>query len=444
MRHTLTRANGLDWSRVGEERPLNFDRETAERLGFLNFGEDDRILLSELAPLLEKHADSLVAAFYRHLLSFPPTRELLKDPEVKERLLAKQRAYLLSLANPSFDAAFVAERRRIGEVHQRVGLAPRYYLGAYSLYQSLLTPVIWDAVERNDPERGARTITSLYKLLSFDAQLAMDAYIEASNRQLEYLTSELSAQSRKLEREVEDQGAALRHTRAQARAAEELASVATLVAGLAHEIGTPLGVIQGHAKLLEPKLPDDPDARWRLETIRTQISRISRIIQTLLNMARPRKARRIPIALAPLVETSLSFVAEKLSRRGIEVERAIASVPSLPGDPERLQQLLLNLFLNAADSMPKGGRLRVSLARGADGQAIIQVADTGSGIRPEDIDHIFEPFFTTKPAGEGSGLGLMVCKGIVADHGGTISVTSQLGAGTQFEVSLPFSGHSPT
>jgi signal transduction histidine kinase len=415
---------------------MAIDTDSRQRLDFLNLGDEDRALLADLEPLLEKHADALVGAFYRHLLSFPETRHLLRDAAVKERLLLKQREYLLSLARPTFDASFIAERRRIGEVHQRIGLAPRWYLGAYSLYQSLLTPIIWDGVSRSDPERGARTVASLHKLLSFDAQLAMEAYIEASERQLEYLTAELSAQSRQLEREVEDQGVALRNTRAQARAAEELASIATLVAGLAHEIGTPLGVIQGHAKLLAPKLPDDEDARWRLQTIQSQIARISKIIQTLLHMARPRKARRVPVTLAPLIETTLAFVAEKLGRRGIEVTRELAPVPSLQGDPERLQQLLLNLFLNAADAMPQGGKLRVSLDA-ADGRARIRVADSGSGIRPEDIERIFDPFFTTKPAGEGNGLGLMVCKGIVTDHGGTLEVASESGAGAEFCISLP-------
>jgi signal transduction histidine kinase len=384
-----------------------------------------------------------VAAFYRHLLSFAPTRQLLRDPEVKQRLLAKQRAYLLSLARPSFDEQFVAERRRIGEVHQRIGLDPRWYLGAYALYQSLLTPLIWDAISKGDPERGARTSAALQKLLSFDAQLAMEAYIEAGERQLDYLNRELAEQSLQLEREVEDQGVALRRTRAQARAAEELASIATLVAGLAHEIGTPMGVIQGHAKMLGSKLVDDADARWRLETIQTQIARISKIIQTLLNMARPRKARRQPVALDSVLETSLSFVGEKLSRQGIEVEREIGDVGTVLGDSERLQQLFLNLFLNAADAMPDGGRLRVCLERGEANEAVVRVTDTGMGIRPMDLERIFDPFFTTKPAGEGSGLGLMVCKGIVGDHGGTIDVASEQDAGTEFRIALPLTEAAP-
>jgi signal transduction histidine kinase len=412
------------------------DLDTAQRLSFLNLGDEDQALLADLEPVLERHADALVAAFYRHLLSFAPTRQLLRDPAVKDRLLVKQRAYLLSLARPTFDERFVAERRRIGEVHQRIGLDPRWYLGAYALYQSLLTPIIWETAAKGDPERGARTATALQKLLSFDSQVAMEAYIEAGRRNLDFLTEELAEQSRQLEREVEDQGVALRRTREQARAAEELASVATLVAGLAHEIGTPMGVIQGHAKMLESKMVDD-DARWRLETIRGQISRISKIIQTLLNMARPHPARRVPVALDALLDTSLSFVGEKLGRRRIEVERDLPAIGSVPGDPERLQQLFLNLFLNAADAMPEGGHLRVSLAKDGDGHAVVRVSDTGSGIRPEHLDKVFDPFFTTKEAGHGNGLGLMVCKGIAVDHGGSIDVTSEVGKGTEFRIALP-------
>ncbi|HEX5066696.1 MAG TPA: protoglobin domain-containing protein [Myxococcota bacterium] len=417
---------------------MEIDSDTQQRLSFLNLTEDDFRLLSELGPLLEKHADSLVASFYRHLLSFAPTRHLLRDPAVKARLLGKQREYLLSLAHPSFDRTFVDERRKIGEVHQRIGLDPRWYLGAYALYQSLLTPVIWDLVAKGDPEHGSRTSIALQKLLWFDAQLAMEAYIEAGERNLDYLTQELAEQSRKLEREVEDQGTALRQSRAHARAAEELASIATLVAGLAHEIGTPMGVIQGHAKMLESKLPaGDADARWRLETIQGQIARISKIIQTLLNMARPRKARRMPVALDALLQASISFVREKLARRHIEVHTELTPLGSVSGDPERLQQLFLNLFLNAADAMADGGRLEIRLEPGTDGNALVRVADTGGGIRPEDLDKIFDPFFTTKPAGEGNGLGLMVCKGIVGDHGGTIEVASEPDVGTEFRIHLP-------
>lgn len=226
------------------------------------------------------------------------------------------------------------------------------------------------------------------------------------------------------------------------QAAEELASVGTLVAGLAHEIGTPMGVIQGHAKLLEKHVTNEK-AQWRLKTIQEQIGRISRIIQSLLNMARPKASERIPVALEPLVETTLSFLAEKLKRRGVTVVCDFEPTSSVTGDPERLQQLLLNLFLNATDAMPEGGELRLGLR--PDGKAGVQldVADTGTGIPAESLDRIFDAFYTSKEAGKGNGLGLMVASRIVADHGGTIEVESALGRGTVFSIHLPWNPTYP-
>jgi len=409
------------------------DREL--RLSFLNLRPADLESLRILREPLEKHADAFVGAFYRHLLSFQATRDLLGDPEVKERLLASQRTYLLSLAGPVIDEAFVAERRRIGEVHERVGLEPRFYLGAYALYLSLLTPIAFEACGQ-DAQRGADVLVALQKLLMLDAQLAVEAYIDRRESELHYLTNELAKEGRRLARAYETQRSELRQTASRARVAEELASVGTLVAGLAHEIGTPMGVIQGHAKLLEPAVASE-DALWRLRTIQEQIGRISRIIQTLLNLARPRRSGRVPVALAPLLDTTLSFLSEQLKRRAIRVERAFQEVPSVTGDPERLQQLFLNLFLNAIDAMPDGGELRVSLAEAQEGDVEVRVADSGVGISATDLPRIFEPFFTSKAAGEGNGLGLMVAQGIVKDHEGAISVESEPGSGAEFRIAFP-------
>jgi len=119
------------------------------------------------------------------------------------------------------------------------------------------------------------------------------------------------------------------------------------------------------------------------------------------------------------------------------VRTELGPAPSVLGDPERLQQLFLNLFLNAIDAMPHGGELGVALAPGAGGGVSICVRDGGIGISQADLPRIFEPFFTSKPAGEGNGLGLMVVQGIVQDHGGTIGVESRVGEGTLFRVTLP-------
>jgi signal transduction histidine kinase len=408
-----------------------------EKLAFLSFTEEDRLALEPLRPILERHADRLVAHFYRHLLSFEATRALLTDPELKQRVLRKQREYLISLGGTPVDEDYAADRLRIGQVHERVGLGPGWYLGAYSLHFSMIVPLIQSHYE-NQPHQEYRAITALVKLIMLDAQIAMEAYIGERESRLEYLNRELAAAGRALEKEVEETGAELRETTKRARIAEELASTATLVAGLAHEIGTPMNVIQGHTELLESAIADKK-ARERLGIIRKQVERISNIIRTLLNVSRPRQPNRMPLLLNEVLDTTLSFVQEKLRRRGIVPDRRFEEVPEIRADADKLQQLFLNLFLNAADSMPEGGTLIVSL-RAADPDGVeVRIRDTGNGMPPQKVERIFDPFFTTKPAGEGHGLGLVVAKGIVLDHDGEIEVTSTPGEGTEFRIQLPSS-----
>jgi signal transduction histidine kinase len=406
-----------------------------QRLAFLGLGAEERAALADLGPILERHAGRLVSAFYRHLLSFEDTRKLLSAPEVKERLMAKQREYLLSLSNPGLDEEYVEDRLRIGEVHARVGLDTRWYMGAYAHYFSLLAPMIYEA-HRGEPLRAERDVVALVKLLFLDAQLAIDAYTERRERQLEYLNRELAASGRELARRVEDQDSELREIARRARVAEELASVATLAAGLAHEIGTPMGVIRGHAELLEKSVGDER-GRWRLQTIQEQIDRISRIIAALLDVARPHPPDFRPTRLPELLDRTLSFLSEKFARRAIEVVREIGAAPTVMADADKLQQVLLNLYVNAVDAMPDGGTLRVTLDTDGRGWPRIRVRDSGVGM-PRDVQsRIFEAFYTTKGAGAGSGLGLAVVRSIVRDHGGTIEVASEPGAGTEFEIGLP-------
>jgi signal transduction histidine kinase len=412
-------------------------------LSFFELGDEERALLADLGPVLEKHADQLVAAFYRHLLSYPETRTHLRDREATERLLELQRRYLLSLAGPRIDARYVEDRRRIGEMHERIGLEPRWYLGAYALYLSMLTPLVCE-LAGGDVVRAERTMVALQRLLLFDVQIAMERYIARREEDLERLNSQLADSGRRLAHDLQNAGSELRRTTERARAAEQLASLGTLVAGLAHEIGTPMGVIQGHARLLESAVTDEA-ARWRLKTIQDQIGRISRIIQSLLNMARPARGRRQPVALGPMVDGTLAFLTEKLARRAIRLEREDAEPgPIVTGDPERLQQLFLNLFLNAADAMPEGGTLRVVCGHDEDGQVEVRVADSGHGIPEDQVDRVFDPFFTTKEAGHGNGLGLAVVQGIVTDHHGEIEVARSGPDGTEFRLVFPPAATSRT
>jgi signal transduction histidine kinase len=197
-----------------------------------------------------------------------------------------------------------------------------------------------------------------------------------------------------------------------------------------------MNVIQGHTELLESAVSEQK-ARDRLRIIREQVDRISNIIRTLLNVSRPRQPHRIPLKLDEVLDTTLSFVQEKLRRRGIALDRRFEEVPEIRADADKLQQLFLNLFLNAADSMPEGGELIVTLRNRGPSSIEVRIRDTGNGMPPHKVERIFDPFYTTKPAGEGHGLGLVVAKGIVADHDGEIEVTSTLGEGTEFRIELP-------
>ncbi|MDJ0789050.1 MAG: protoglobin domain-containing protein [Myxococcota bacterium] len=403
-------------------------------LRFFDYGKTDREVLRELKPLLEQHADAMVEAFYHHLQAFPQTRKLLRDPEVVERLLQKQRDYLLSLAGPIVDESYVAERARVGTMHERVGLEPSWYMGAYSLYLGFLVPLICEFYD-GDVARGQRAVGALQKLLLFDAQVAMTQYQERHEEELENVNQDLAQTGRRLALDLERTGAELQRISERAKEAERLASIGILVAGLAHEIGTPMGVIQGHAKLLE-RVVDGEDGRWRLQTIQEQIGRISRIMQSLLNMARPARSRKTTVDLSGLIQGTLAFLAEKLSSHAIEVHCSESACPSIVGDSERLQQLLLNLILNAVDAMDDGGRLELRL--GVEGAfATIRIADSGPGIKKEELGTIFQPFFTTKEAGEGHGLGLAVAHGIASEHGGELSVEATGPNGTTFLLELP-------
>ena len=131
------------------------------RLGFLALGSADLKRLAALRPLFEKHASALVDAFYQHLISFSKTRRFLVDPQVRERLIRSQRDYLLSLAGPKIDDEYLAQRRSIGEIHERIGLEPRWYLGAYALYLSLLVPLIQEFYAQ-DPAEAGRAIVALH------------------------------------------------------------------------------------------------------------------------------------------------------------------------------------------------------------------------------------------------------------------------------------------
>ncbi len=228
-------------------------------------------------------------------------------------------------------------------------------------------------------------------------------------------------------------------TQKQLSESEKLASVGRLAAGVAHEINNPLVGVLTFSKLL---LEDDeipPRAKEDLKVIADETLRCRKIIKNLLDFARETPPEISLVNIKEIIEKVLDIVRNQSLFQNITIEELFnPDLPAIPVDPDQIQQVIMNLVLNAAEAMPDGGTLAISTNYGADRHFIkISIRDTGTGIAKDDIERIFDPFFTKKVRGEGTGLGLAVSYGIIQKHRGNITVTSQLGEGSIFEVNLP-------
>lgn len=228
----------------------------------------------------------------------------------------------------------------------------------------------------------------------------------------------------------------LREAEERVRQSEQLAELSTISAGIAHDVGTPMTTILGYAELLQ-KTATTPKNRERAGHIVDQVRRVKDLLRTLLDIARPRNASPQAMSLVDVLDHSLEFFRERLKGRGIVVERNYSPVSEVVANRDRLEQVFLNLIVNAIDAMPSGGTLTVHLTQPSPELIEICVGDTGIGIEADVLDQIFEPFYTTKERGKGTGLGLLVSQRIIHDHGGKISAASEIGAGTRISILLP-------
>jgi two-component system, NtrC family, sensor kinase len=218
---------------------------------------------------------------------------------------------------------------------------------------------------------------------------------------------------------------------------EKLTSLGLLAAGVAHEVNTPLAVISNYIQMLAKQMPDGDPRQSIIEKIVKQTFRASEIVNNLLNFSRTGAAEASDVDVNHVVEETLSLVAHPLRTSQIQIVKQLATgLPPVRGSANKLQQVFLNLFLNARDAMPGGGMLEIRTAA-HNGSVEIEVVDTGAGIAREHIHRIFDPFFTTKAAGRGTGLGLSVSYGIIKEHAGKIDVRSTPGKGTSFHVEFP-------
>jgi PAS domain S-box-containing protein len=230
----------------------------------------------------------------------------------------------------------------------------------------------------------------------------------------------------------------------QLQISEKMASIGLLAAGVAHEVNTPLtGISSFTQMLLDGADPADPRTAL-LEKIERQTFRAAKIVNGLLNLSRPGTAssERIDVDLNAVITDVFSLLEHQFEVGRIKVRRELSETGApVLGMEHQLQQVFLNLFLNARDAMPRGGWLSVSTR--VDGTLVIaEIADTGSGIPSEQLARIYDPFFTTKSIGRGTGLGLSISYGIVREHDGTIHCDSVVGKGTRFTLTLPLAASS--
>ena len=227
---------------------------------------------------------------------------------------------------------------------------------------------------------------------------------------------------------------------------DKMMSLGRLAASVVHEINNPLSGILNYARLMKRILargrpPDEKLEKFRgyLDLVESETGRCSDIVSSLLSFSRRTRPEFTEVSLDGLLEKCILLSRHRLKLQNIDLEVDVSSgLPPVQGDPNQLQQCMINLIFNAIDAMPEGGRLTIRAAEEQGGrQVVITVRDTGAGIDPAALPHIFEPFYTTKEEGYGVGLGLSTVYGIVERHHGTVETASRPGRGTKFTLRFP-------
>ncbi len=378
----------------------------------IGFDGPDAANVRSLAPNGIPAIPAVVHYFYEQLFEQASARRVFTGGDVQAAGLREVvSTWLRELFEGPWDEVYYQKRRRIGSTHLRVRL-PQYYM-----FTGM--ELIWQALELHLREAGIQDVNaklgSLHRLLILDLAIILESFQESHSEQVR--NSERSAVEAKLTR------------------AEHLAEIGQLAASLAHEIKNPLAGISGAIQIIQEGMHRDDPHQPIVTEILGQIGRLDATVKDLLQYARPTPPRATKVSLDVVARRVLSVLREEPALQQTHITYTGAPLdPTVYADDGQIEQLLINLIINAAHASDGGGAIHVAITAGA-GDVQLIVRDEGKGMTPDVQAKAFEPFFTTKA--KGTGLGLSICRRIAQAHGGDIELKSEVGKGTTATVSLP-------
>ena len=378
----------------------------------MGLGDREADLLGSLADVLRPRLPSVVAAFSQRVLADAEARDVLggesSRAEELPRLLGR---WLGELFCGRYDEDYYHRRQAIGRAHVQVNLPQHLMITFMEVVRQELTRIVREA---GVPDEAAK-LEAVHRLLAVEAVVMLESYKE------DY-TSLIRQQERTL--------AEKKLTRA-----EHLAEIGQLAASLAHEIKNPLAGISGAIEVIRDSMrPDDPH-REIVREILGQIGRLDGSVKDLLVYARPNPPDLSPCDLGSVVRRVLRLMRDTPAFSRVELAFDLHDkVPPIPADERQIEQLVINLLVNAVHACKRGGEVRTSLSA-ADGLVRLVVHDTGQGMASDVSARAFEPFYTTKA--KGTGLGLPICRKIIEAHKGSIALHSEMNRGTRVVVELP-------
>jgi signal transduction histidine kinase len=407
------------------------DARREEQLSFFDLGPADARELRAYRPLAEKTVDRIVTEFYDHLLRFPELEELLRsEPGRIAKLQGLQREYFLALSEGRFDAEYFESRLRVGDAHQRIGIRPIWYIGAFALYLRLALRALVE--ETGDGVRILPAVEALVKLIFLDMSLAMNTYIYGG-----FVDRQVATELSRAARVAEEALAARAEVE---RLKDDLTNM------VVHDLKNPVNGIAMMVQLALRKGAELTDShRSYLLQIDRTCREMMRLIQNLLEISKIEEGKmpvaREPVVLAEVVDDVAREYGPVAAQAGRRLTIAVGSdLPAAVGDRALLRRVVVNLVVNA---LRHSGSAEVRIeGRAGDGRVVFSVIDFGYGIAEEDRARVFEKFRSVRrspsddPSGD-TGLGLPFCRLAIERMGGSITLSSTVGVSTIFTVELP-------